>query len=1078
MEQIQKTEMDFIESETDVNLDQIPETSQFTYSKNNAEPGERTSEIHFKDKKKKEIDEKDITTSPNNRLCSMCQKEYFGEYVCIPCQSRLCKDCSLSHKSDEHDVIATKEFMNNRFPCLTCQANASHHCCFCNFDFCTMCKDYHQNNGLMKHEWVDIVTHALSLKAIAMQVCRKCDKSMPAKAFCVTCAFQSPLCDHCCIEHTNQYLDHYLCYDVENIETDDEEECSISKGYICAPCSIDGDKIDATAFCLTCKEPELMCNVCAGQHIKERISRNHDLCYDLSKLLGPSQSNHLLCENCKVKGQSCDALAFCLTCEHPEPLCVNCQKTHKKENQCHEISLNIQQLTKCTLCEPCLFSKTKIESTHFCLDCKEPEPMCKTCSDQHLKLRSGRGHRLCDDISKFPGHARVQFHILPSIIPSTNVNQISPGKPKAMNTKSDSITVFWRKSTANVKYYQIQYKRNGEDENWKFIQTEKDENTIHITELMADTRYIVQVQAINEKQQGRFGPANDKITTSKSLGSNLLKYSIKGPEGIPQKYKLVADEQRTARNEAAKTKKLIFGNPRRVLEEEKTIMLVGATGSGKSTLVDGFVNYLMGVNFDDPFRFTLITLEKEEEKTHDQAVSQTEWITVYRIAPQNESRLNYTLNIIDTPGFGDTRGIQQDQRVIDQIRQLFMSEGDQGVLAIDAVCFIVKAPDARLTASQKYIFSSIMSLFGKDIEPIICTFVTFSDGAEPPVLASLNKANLPFGSTFQFNNSALFVKNRDMLQTQFPRMFWDMGCASFKTFFDKLPYFGRRSLILTNAVLRDRERLKTIIFGLQADINNGLSKLARLREEATLFRDHEAEIKRNEQFEYEVEEEVMYLEDVPVGRYVTNCLICNRTCHDNCIFADDNDKIRCCAMSNGYCTICPRNCLWSNHRNAPQLYKTRVTKVKKTYQETKEKYTKAKDEKMTVENVISALLLDVENLEEKVKNKLEEMKRCKKRLSEIALQPDPLSTEDNINMLIMAEEREKQPGYEKRIKLYYEFRDMARIEERTNEFCDEYHKTKNDVPSIVRSSKSEIAPKIFVHVSRFVQNFWNNFISK
>lgn len=33
--------MDFIESETDVNLDQIPETSQFTYSKNNAEPGER-----------------------------------------------------------------------------------------------------------------------------------------------------------------------------------------------------------------------------------------------------------------------------------------------------------------------------------------------------------------------------------------------------------------------------------------------------------------------------------------------------------------------------------------------------------------------------------------------------------------------------------------------------------------------------------------------------------------------------------------------------------------------------------------------------------------------------------------------------------------------------------------------------------------------------------------------------------------------------------------------------------------------------------------------------------------------------
>lgn len=43
-------------------------------------------------------------------------------------------------------------------------------------------------------------------------------------------------------------------------------------------------------------------------------------------------------------------------------------------------------------------------------------------------------------------------------------------------------------------------------------------------------------------------------------------------------------------------------------------MLVGETGSGKSTLVDGMVNYVMGVNFDDPFRFTIVQLEEEESK--------------------------------------------------------------------------------------------------------------------------------------------------------------------------------------------------------------------------------------------------------------------------------------------------------------------------------------------------------------------------------------------------------------------------------------------------------------------------------
>lgn len=73
--------------------------------------------------------------------------------------------------------------------------------------------------------------------------------------------------------------------------------------------------------------------------------------------------------------------------------------------------------------------------------------------------------------------------------------------------------------------------------------------------------------------------------------------------------------------------------------------------------------------------------------------------------PRADSRLQYSLNIIDTPGFGDTRGIERDQATIDQIRQLFSETGAKGVLHLDAVCFIVKAPDARLTVSHKYIFS-------------------------------------------------------------------------------------------------------------------------------------------------------------------------------------------------------------------------------------------------------------------------------------------------------------------------------------------------------------------------------------
>ena len=40
--------------------------------------------------------------------------------------------------------------------------------------------------------------------------------------------------------------------------------------------------------------------------------------------------------------------------------------------------------------------------------------------------------------------------------------------------------------------------------------------------------------------------------------------------------------------------------------------------------------------------------------------------------------------LVDTPGFGDTRGLAQDQLISKQIKDFFMNELD----SINAVCFV------------------------------------------------------------------------------------------------------------------------------------------------------------------------------------------------------------------------------------------------------------------------------------------------------------------------------------------------------------------------------------------------------
>ncbi|PAA84769.1 hypothetical protein BOX15_Mlig027469g1, partial [Macrostomum lignano] len=459
--------------------------------------------------------------------------------------------------------------------------------------------------------------------------------------------------------------------------------------------------------------------------------------------------------------------------------------------------------------------------------------------------------------------------------------------------------------------------------------------------------------------------------------------------------------------------------------EEKVIMIVGETGSGKTTLINSMVNYLFGVNYDDEFRMRIVADPKEKELSQSQSASQTQWVTSYTFHRHEGSRHPFTFTLVDTPGFGDTEGIVNDQKIVDRIRAFFSAPG--GIDHLDAVGFVVPSSVSRLTPTQRYVFDSILSLFGRDVGGSIYILVTFADANEPPVLESLKEAKIPYNMHIKFNNSAVFAKKSQggSMAGSFNKLFWDMGMESFKDFFQHVQGMQAKSLTLTKDVLQARERLQVKIVAIKTQIDLSLGVLNRLEAEIDVIKRHSADIKRNKDFTYSVEEEKAVHVDIPAGTYITNCLTCNRTCHYPCKIPEDKDKSKCAAMTDGKCHVCPGACDWTMHRNMPYRIEIQSQVVTKTSQELKARYQDASGKMITAKQLVQQVYEDYLAKKSTLVGLIVECKECIDKLKEIALKPDPLSEVDYIDKLIESERMNRRPGYAKRMQQLQDIRELA-----------------------------------------------------
>ena len=418
------------------------------------------------------------------------------------------------------------------------------------------------------------------------------------------------------------------------------------------------------------------------------------------------------------------------------------------------------------------------------------------------------------------------------------------------------------------------------------------------------------------------------------------------------------------------------------MQQSLNFMVVGQTGSGKTTLLNAFLNYLLGVKFEDNFRFKLI----HEDFGISMAESQTRDVIIYNIRPLDKNLP--PIRVIDTPGFGDTGGLEKDRLISDKIAEKFRTE----VSHINAICFVAQSTNAKLTVNQKYIFNGIMDLFSEDIKENFVAMLTFCNIIDnnPVILEPLKKKGSGFDLVlpaiektqwyFLFDNLAIFKSKENIKLNKKIKAFYGFAMENFDEFMSKLLSLPRKALVNTKRVLDDRKSLEAKIQILEEIVRNCLNKIDEFIKTYDIVNKYYDELK-NKNFLYTVKE--IKTRKVPTskykgggGQYFTTCLICSHTCHPGCWIESNADKSGCSAIDQltGNCMVCKGKCYWKMHENRDFYWEEYEEEVTKTDEYLRQKYVQKNSEKSAKEQILNGLEQEISTQNIQLMQTQEEMK--------------------------------------------------------------------------------------------------------
>ncbi|PKC63514.1 hypothetical protein RhiirA1_537715 [Rhizophagus irregularis] len=394
------------------------------------------------------------------------------------------------------------------------------------------------------------------------------------------------------------------------------------------------------------------------------------------------------------------------------------------------------------------------------------------------------------------------------------------------------------------------------------------------------------------------------------------------------------------------------------------ILLLGGTGTGKSTIINMMANYFLGGTLENPkvviptkyFKVTENAFGRNdtEAKVGDVTRSQTTKCCNYEFKHPENPSCNFVF--IDTPGMSDTNGIEQDDKNIQEIINTAIDAG-----SLTAIIIIASGTEARVTPTIKNTLTRLANNLPDEIISnnllLILTKCTkssasFSEDAFAKEIVKPKKIFYMDNQIFCADPQILLNDDDEYSTVKHQ---WD---KSFKTFSNLLKIIPEMNDTLTKTFTKMRElrnKIKSEIVTISQTTTNIQQVQDKL--EAAYKALRKTGDQKNSFANYTTTEEITIKKPIQKDTKDTLCTTHMRDgiiCHENCQLefnfeSGSNNFISCsCMGQDGKCKVC--GCGPSSHYHDSTEMVTETKTIEKVLEDIKAKYDLADQNHKVISN--------------------------------------------------------------------------------------------------------------------------------